>query len=140
MREDAPERRLDHAMSRAEKAWAANESFHASELDEGAGLADAVRKPRRTARARASTTRLLTPSGLSKLLQVSEDWIVRAVEARRIPHLRLGEEIRFDRRKIDVWLAGHEIDVEEQTDGSDDVAATEAPAGDERAPVSRGGS
>lgn len=41
---------------------------------------------------------------LAKLLGVSKSWVYQAVEAGRIPTVRIGALVRFDRRAIEEWM------------------------------------
>jgi len=48
---------------------------------------------------------LLTASDVAALLGVSEDWIYSESRAGRIPHVKLGRNVRFRRSSIDTWIA-----------------------------------
>src|SRR5687767_13409927 len=92
---------------RAQEAWQSRPTFHAPKTEDpvraAASKDNASRK--RTSRRPGALTRLLTTTSLAKLLQVSEAWIRGEVEAGRIPHLLLEDEVRFDRRSINRWVA-----------------------------------
>ena len=47
---------------------------------------------------------LLTPDQLCKLLQVRKSWLYDQVEAGRLPHVRLGKQLRFRRSAIAEYL------------------------------------
>jgi excisionase family DNA binding protein len=47
---------------------------------------------------------LLTPDQVCDLLQVRKSWLYDQVEAGRLPHLRLGKQLRFRPREIADYL------------------------------------
>jgi excisionase family DNA binding protein len=47
---------------------------------------------------------LLTPDQLCSLLHVRKSWIYDQVEAGRLPHLRLGNQLRFRRADLAEYL------------------------------------
>lgn len=51
-------------------------------------------------------TALLDAAGAAELLGVPESWIRSQARAERIPHLRLGRYVRFDRDELGAWLDG----------------------------------
>jgi excisionase family DNA binding protein len=48
---------------------------------------------------------LMTPDEVCAYLRVTKDWLYDQVQARRIPHLRLGRHLRFLRTEIHEYLA-----------------------------------
>ena len=54
---------------------------------------------------------LMTPDNVCALLKVTKDWLYDQVQARRIPHVRLGRHLRFRRSEqgvdLHVWRYGH---------------------------------
>jgi excisionase family DNA binding protein len=48
---------------------------------------------------------LLRPDDAAKLLAVKTSWIYDAVQAGRLPCLRVGRHIRFTRSMLEEWLA-----------------------------------
>lgn len=48
---------------------------------------------------------LLSVADVAELLAVREGHVRRLVFDRRIPYLKVGRLVRFDRREIDEWLA-----------------------------------
>jgi predicted DNA-binding transcriptional regulator AlpA len=55
---------------------------------------------------------LMTIEDLAALLQLPESWIYtrtgpKCPPAERIPHLKLGRHLRFDREEVTAWLAKH---------------------------------
>lgn len=48
---------------------------------------------------------LLTADQVAADLGVSKDWIYAEVRAGRIPHVRLGRNVRFRADSIDQWIA-----------------------------------
>lgn len=51
--------------------------------------------------------RLLSIAETAAYLRMSRSWLYQQVERKRIPHVRLGSVIRFDRNAIDRWLKKH---------------------------------
>ncbi len=47
---------------------------------------------------------LLTREEAVGLLSVSPSWLRDAATARRVPFIRIGKHIRFERRALEVWL------------------------------------
>jgi excisionase family DNA binding protein len=43
---------------------------------------------------------LITPDDVCALLKVTKDWLYDQVQARRIPHVRLGRHLRFRRSEV----------------------------------------
>jgi excisionase family DNA binding protein len=50
--------------------------------------------------------RLLSVAETAELLGISQSFLYKLAESESIPHIRLGRAIRFDIRRIDVWLEG----------------------------------
>jgi excisionase family DNA binding protein len=48
--------------------------------------------------------RLLTAREVAELLSVPESWVRQESRAGRIPHLRLGRYVRYDRDAVLGWL------------------------------------
>lgn len=55
-----------------------------------------------------TSARLLNADDVAALLGVSRDWIYAEVRANRIPHVRLGRNVRFRASAIEAWIAGIE--------------------------------
>lgn len=49
--------------------------------------------------------KLLTVVQLCELLQVKRDWVYDKVRKNEIPHVRIGQLIRFRQEDIDAWVA-----------------------------------
>jgi len=47
---------------------------------------------------------LLTAEQVAEMLQVPKSWVYEAARGRRIPHVKLGRYVRFEREQIEVWL------------------------------------
>ena len=47
---------------------------------------------------------LMTPDEVCTYLKINKDWLYDQVEARRIPHIRLGRQLRFRRTELDDFL------------------------------------
>lgn len=47
---------------------------------------------------------------LARLLGVSKSWVYQAVESGRMPCVRIGALVRFDRRVIEAWLKGETVE------------------------------
>ncbi len=52
------------------------------------------------------TDRLLTAAEVAELLQVKESWVRQETRADRLPHLRLGRYVRYERAEVLAWLEG----------------------------------
>lgn len=52
--------------------------------------------------------RLLDADDVAAALGVSRDWIYAEVRAGRIPHVRLGRNVRFRSQAVEDWIAGLE--------------------------------
>jgi excisionase family DNA binding protein len=63
------------------------------------------RNARRTGFVDARLPVLLTAEQVAELRHVPESWVYEAARERRIPHLRLGRYVRFERNEVDDWLA-----------------------------------
>jgi excisionase family DNA binding protein len=48
---------------------------------------------------------LLDAKGAAALLNVPDSWVLREARAGRIPHVRLGKYVRFDRAELLAWAA-----------------------------------
>jgi excisionase family DNA binding protein len=70
-------------------------------------LVGAISEPRTTAVAGAV---LLDRDELAARLGVSERFVRRLVEERRIPYLKIGRFVRFDPVEIDRWLAPQRVE------------------------------
>lgn len=55
---------------------------------------------------------LLTMDDVCELLQVKKSWLYRQVEAREIPALKLGNQLRFKRQAIEDYLERVQIATE----------------------------
>jgi excisionase family DNA binding protein len=47
---------------------------------------------------------LLTAEQVAEMLQVPKSWVYEAAREHRIPHVRLGRYVRFEREQLDSWL------------------------------------
>lgn len=47
--------------------------------------------------------------GVAKKLGVSRSWVLRKVQAKIIPHIRIGGVIRFSERELETWINNHKI-------------------------------
>jgi len=52
---------------------------------------------------------LLDVSALAIYLAINERHVRRLVSERRVPYLKIGHLVRFDRAAIDVWLLGRRV-------------------------------
>jgi excisionase family DNA binding protein len=43
---------------------------------------------------------IMTPDEVCAYLKINKDWLYDQVQARRIPHLRLGRQLRFRRAEL----------------------------------------
>jgi len=68
---------------------------------------------------------LLTFADLAELWQTGEDWLRRGVSARRLPHTRVGREIRFTRDQAAAILASRAVELA-HVPTRDEVAARRA--------------
>jgi excisionase family DNA binding protein len=48
---------------------------------------------------------LLTAEQVSEILQVPERWVYQGARDGRIPHVKLGRYVRFEREQIEEWVA-----------------------------------
>jgi excisionase family DNA binding protein len=55
------------------------------------------------------TEPLLTPADAAELLHVRPSWVYEAVRGRRLPHLRLGKHVRFERLSLEAWIAAQPV-------------------------------
>ena len=51
--------------------------------------------------------RFLDVPGVAQYLNISERWVRRAVAERRIPFVKAGALLRFDRVELDEWILGN---------------------------------
>ncbi|HPU89066.1 MAG TPA: helix-turn-helix domain-containing protein [Spirochaetota bacterium] len=56
---------------------------------------------------KVNSAELLTYKDLSRRLKRSRFSLTRDVQAKRIPFIRIGSQIRFDPQEIDMWLASN---------------------------------
>ena len=56
------------------------------------------------------TQPLLDVAGLTARLGVTERFVRRLVDERRIPFLKLGCFVRFDPRQVELWIDLHSVD------------------------------
>lgn len=49
---------------------------------------------------------LLTPAQVASLLQVHPDWVYDECKAGRLPHLRLGRNVRLRPLDLQAWMRG----------------------------------
>ena len=56
--------------------------------------------------------KLVTPLGAAEYLGVTERWIRRAVEERRIPFVKLGRLVRFSVEDLDAYVASRRVEAE----------------------------
>jgi len=54
----------------------------------------------------AAEFELLTPDQLCELFQVKKSWLYDQVEARKLPCVRLGKQLRFRRKDVHRYLEG----------------------------------
>ncbi len=62
---------------------------------------------------------LMTVQEVCDWLKVTRDWLYDQVEARQIPHIRLGRHIRFHPAQMRAYLQEHTV----SSDGSRDALA-----------------
>lgn len=55
------------------------------------------------------TRGLLDVAGAASYLSVTERWVRRAVDERRIPYIKLGRLLRFDPDALDAWVAANAV-------------------------------
>jgi excisionase family DNA binding protein len=72
-------------------------------------FASTVRSPPMTSASSEQLGRLLSIPDLAECLAISERHVRRLVSERRIPYLKIGHLVRFDRAVVDQWLTGREI-------------------------------
>jgi len=53
--------------------------------------------------------RLLTVSEVAAILACSKKWVYRKCASGVLPHLRLGSLLRFDRLRLEEWLARYSM-------------------------------
>lgn len=75
---------------------------------------------------------LLTADQVAADLGVSKDWVYAEVRARRIPHVRLGRNVRFRAAAIDQWLCDIETASMASTTKRRGAASTTAGNGNTR--------
>lgn len=54
----------------------------------------------------------MTPDEVCAYLKINKDWLYDQVQARRIPHVRLGRQLRFWRSELIEFLASRAVTVE----------------------------
>ena len=57
-----------------------------------------------------AATALLDSNALAQRLGVSERFVRRLVEERRVPYLKIGRFVRFDAAEVDRWLVGQRVE------------------------------
>lgn len=57
-----------------------------------------------------TTSALLDIDALADLLGVSERFVRRLVEERRIPFLKIGRHVRFDRAEVESWIQSSRVE------------------------------
>ena len=60
--------------------------------------------------ATATTEGLLDIDGLASMLGVSERFVRRLVEERRIPFLKIGRHVRFEPAEVESWIRSSRIE------------------------------
>lgn len=55
---------------------------------------------------------LMTPDDVCDLLKVTKDWLYDQVQARRIPHIRLGRHLRFRHAEMLAHIAANSVSEE----------------------------
>lgn len=63
---------------------------------------------------------LLDADGAAALLNVPASWVLAEARAERIPHVRLGRYVRFDRDELRTWTTGRQRGPRQRT-GSNPV-------------------
>ncbi len=61
--------------------------------------------------------RLLTIQQVATYVGLSHHTIYRLVSQRKIPHVKLGKVLKFDRTEIDRWIASHAVKVHRSVHG-----------------------
>lgn len=51
----------------------------------------------------APAPRLIDAEEAAKMLAVSPQWVLAQARAGRIPHVRLGRYVRFEREQLEAW-------------------------------------
>lgn len=46
---------------------------------------------------------------VAKKLRVSTSWVYKKCKAGIIPHIRIGNMVRFNRDEVEQWINGHKI-------------------------------
>ncbi len=58
---------------------------------------------------------LLTAEQVAGMLQVPKSWVYEAAREHRIPHVRLGRYVRFEREQLESWLEAMRADAKVYT-------------------------
>ncbi len=61
--------------------------------------------------------RLLTIQQVAAYVGLSHHTIYRFVSQRKIPHVKLGKVLKFDRTEIDRWIASYAVKVQRSVHG-----------------------
>lgn len=56
------------------------------------------------------TEPLLDVVEASELLNVRASWLREAVRTRRVPHLKLGKHVRFERAELETWARAQRVE------------------------------
>jgi excisionase family DNA binding protein len=65
----------------------------------------------RSASSSSGTSELLDVNRLARRLGVTERFIRRLVDERRVPFFKIGKFVRFDPAEIDEWIQGQRVRV-----------------------------
>jgi excisionase family DNA binding protein len=77
-----------------------------TQIDQMQGTTGASRRPK----AHASESHLIDIHEVAEVLCVTPRHIQRLVAERRIPYLKIGRFVRFDRAELSVWLDQQRVD------------------------------
>lgn len=50
--------------------------------------------------------RLIDAGEAAEMLSVSREWVLAQARAGRVPHVRLGRYVRFERAELEAWWRG----------------------------------
>jgi excisionase family DNA binding protein len=56
-----------------------------------------------------SDDELMTPDDVCAILKVTKDWLYDQVQARRMPHVRLGRHLRFRRSEVFEYVRANSV-------------------------------
>lgn len=70
---------------------------------------------------------LMTPDEVCALLKVTKDWLYDQVQARRIPHVRLGRHLRFSRLEVLDYVRANSVVAQEAEPGRAKLTDGSAP-------------